>query len=255
MKITTWNVNGLRARLHHVIDFLREHRPDVLCLQETKVLDQGLPREALEDEGYNIECFGQKSYNGVAILARHRMENLIRGLPGDVPEAERRVIGCTIEDFMILDVYCPNGQAVGSERYQHKLQWYTRLRNMLDNDYPRGEKIAVVGDFNVAIEDRDVWDPEGFCGQILCSEPERAALREVMAFGLDDVTRRFHEEGGLYTWWEYLRGAAQKNQGLRIDYILTSPPATEACTSVTVHQDLRLKKGASDHCPVSAEFA
>jgi exodeoxyribonuclease-3 len=254
MKITTWNVNGLRARLNHVIDFLREHRPDVLCLQETKVLDEGLPREQLEDQGYNIECYGQKGYNGVAILARHRMENVVRGLPGDDASAERRLIGCTVSDFMVLDVYCPNGQSVGSERYQHKLQWYARLRRMLDNDYPRGEKIAVVGDFNVALEDRDVWDPDGWRGQILCSEPERAALREILAFGLDDVTRRFHEEGGLYTWWEYLRGSAAKNQGLRLDYLLTSPEATTTCTGVTVHADLRTQKGASDHCPVTAEF-
>lgn len=255
MKITTWNVNGLRARLVHVIDFLREHRPDVLCLQETKVPDELFPREPLEDEGYNVECFGQKSYNGVALLARHRVEDVFRGLPGEGADAERRVIGGIVGEFMVLNLYCPNGQEVGSVRYREKLEWFARLRALLDERYPRDERVAVVGDFNVALEDRDVHDPEAWREQILCSTPERKAMREVMAFGLADVLRKHHEEGGIYTWWHYRAGAAFKDEGLRIDYVLTTPPATEACTAVTVHKELRKKRSASDHCPVTAEFA
>ncbi len=254
MKITTWNVNGLRARLAHVIDFLRDERPDVLCLQETKVVDEQLPREPLEDEGYNLETFGQKSYNGVAILARHRMEAVLRGLPGDPPDGERRVIGCNVGEFMVLNLYCPNGQAVGTDSYRRKLAWFERLRSMLDEDYRRDEKVVLLGDFNVAIEDRDVHDPEAWRGKILCSEPERTAMRRLLDWGLDDVTRRFHPEPGLYTWWHYRAGAAFKDEGLRIDYVLTSARATAACRAVTVHKDVRLKRPASDHCPVTAEF-
>lgn len=255
MKITTWNVNGLRARLTHVIDFLREHRPDVLCLQETKVADDKFPAEPLEDEGYNIERFGQKGYNGVAILARHRIEDVCRGLPDDPPDAERRVIGGIVDDFMVLNLYVPNGQEVGAPRYHDKLRWFQRLRQLLDQRYRTDEKVVLAGDFNVALEDRDVHDPAAWHEQILCSTPERQALRQVLAFGLDDVTRKHHDQPGLYTWWHYRAGAAFKDQGLRIDYLFTSPPATDACHAVTVHKELRTRKSASDHCPVTAEFA
>jgi exodeoxyribonuclease-3 len=254
MKITTWNVNSLRARLTHVIDFLREHRPDVLCLQETKVTDDQFPREPLEDEGYNIECFGQKSYNGVAILARHRMEDVFRGMPDDGDDAERRVLGCIVNDFMVLDLYVPNGQEVGSDKYRHKLDWFRRLRGMIDARYAAQEKVVVVGDFNVALEDRDVYDPDAWREQILCSTAERQAMRQVMAFGLDDVLRAHHGEPGIYTWWHYKAGAAAKDEGLRIDYLLTSPPATASCSEVIVHKDERLKKAPSDHVPVTAIF-
>jgi exodeoxyribonuclease-3 len=255
MKLTTWNVNGLRARLTHVIDFLRDHRPDVLCLQETKVLDEGFPREPLEDEGYNLECFGQKSYNGVAVLSRHRVDDVVRNLPGDPPDAERRVLGCTVGDLMVLDVYAPNGQQVGTERYEQKLDWYRRLRQWLDARYSADERVALVGDLNVTFDDRDVHDPEAYRERILCSTPERAALRALMAFGLEDLLRRHHPDGGVWTWWDYQAGAARKDEGLRIDYVLASPPLARACTEVVVHKDLRGRKAPSDHVPVTAVFA
>jgi exodeoxyribonuclease III len=255
MKLTTWNVNGLRARLTHVIDFLREHSPDVLCLQETKVQDEQFPREPLEDEGYNLEYFGQKSYNGVAILARQRIEDVMRGLPDDAPDAERRVLGCIVGDFMVLDLYVPNGQEVGTEKYRDKLDWFRRLRTTLDERYARTEKVVLVGDFNVALEDRDVHDPEAWRERILCSTPEREAMRSVLAFGLDDVLRLHHPEPGIYTWWHYRAGAAFKDEGLRIDYVLTSPPATACCREIVVHKDERRRKSPSDHVPVTAVFA
>ena len=255
MKLTTWNVNGLRARLTHVVDFLREHAPDVLCLQETKVQDEQFPREALEDEGYNTVQFGQKSYNGVAILARHPLEDVVRGLPDDPPDAERRVLGCIAGDLMVLDLYVPNGQEVGGEKYRQKLDWFRRLRAFVDRKYSTQEKVALVGDFNVALEDRDVHDPAAWHEQILCSSPERAAMRQLLAFGFDDLLRARHPEAGIYTWWHYRAGAAFKDEGLRIDYVLTTPPLSQRCTDVVVHKEVRTRKSPSDHVPVTAVFA
>ncbi|MBK8097271.1 MAG: exodeoxyribonuclease III [Planctomycetes bacterium] len=257
MKITTWNVNGLRARLTHVIDFLREHEPDVLCLQETKVVDDAFPREQLEDCGYNIEFWGQKSYNGVAILSRHRVEDVVRGLPGDLddPDVERRVLGCIVQDFMILDLYVPNGQEVGGDKYRFKLDWFRRLRQFLDARYSVTEKVAVVGDFNVALQDRDVHDPIAWHERILCSTPERRAMQNVLAFGLSDLLREHHPETGIWTWWDYRTGGEKTDRGLRIDYILTTPPATALCREIQVHKDIRKAKSPSDHAPVTAVFA
>lgn len=254
MKLTTWNVNGLRARLTHVIDFLRGHGPDLLCLQETKVADEGFPREPLEDEGYNVECFGQKGYHGVAILSRLPIEDVVRNLPDDPPDAEKRVLGCIAGDLMLLGLYVPNGRAVGTDAYRHKLDWYRRLRAFLDARYAADEKLAVVGDLNVALEDRDVHDPEAWRERILCSTPERAALRNLMAFGLDDLLRTRHPEPGIHTWWHYMAGGHFRD-GLRIDYILTSPPLTRRCLDVIVHKDERSRRSPSDHVPVTAVFS
>ena len=254
MKITTWNVNGIRARLGNVIDFLREEKPDVLALQETKCIDEQFPREPLEDEGYNIECYGQKSYNGVAILSRHRVEDVVRGLPGDTPGTECRALGCVVDGFMVLYLYVPNGESVGSEKYRYKLDWLRRLREHLDERYAAGEKVVLLGDFNVALEDIDVHDPVRWHEKILCSTAERHALRKVMDFGISDLLRRFHAEGGIYTWWDYRTGAANRNDGLRIDHVFGSEPAAAACSDVVVHADMRKRKTPSDHVPVSAIF-
>lgn len=255
MKITTWNVNGIRARLTHVIDFLRDQQPDVLCLQETKVQDELFPAEALEDEGYNVEHFGQKGYNGVALLSRHPLEDVVRGLPGDPQDAERRAIGAIVDGYMVLDLYVPNGQEVGAEKYAYKLDWLRRLRAFLDSRYSVQEKVVVVGDFNVTLDDRDVHDPDWWRDKILCSAQERQAMRNVMAFGLQDLLRQHHEQAGIYTWWHYTAGAAFKDDGLRIDYVLGSPPAAALCRDVIVHKDLRMAKTPSDHVPVTAVFA
>jgi exodeoxyribonuclease-3 len=255
MKITTWNVNSLRARLTHVVDFLRTHRPDVLCLQETKVADELFPRALLEDEGYNIEFSGQKSYNGVAILSQEPLEDVYRGLPDDPTDSERRVIGAIVRDFMVLNLYVPNGQNVGTDKYRHKLDWMRRLRSFLDTRYATREKVLVVGDMNVAYDDRDVHDPVWWHERILCSTPERQALRTVMAFGLVDTLRLHHQQGGIYTWWHYRAGGAFQDDGLRIDYVLATPPAAACCTEVIVHREERTRKSPSDHVPVTAVFA
>ena len=254
MKITSWNVNGIRARLTHVVDFLRNEEPDVLCLQETKVVDESFPIEALEDEGYDVSFYGQKSYNGVAILAQHEIEQPFCGMPDDPEDAEKRVIGATVKGVRVLDLYVPNGQDVGTDKYEFKLDWMRRLRAFLDASFSAGEPLAVVGDFNVTLDDRDVHDPDWWRDRILCSDRERQAMRSVMAFGLDDTLRLHHTEGGIYTWWHYRAGAAFADEGMRIDYVLTTPPLTARCRAVTVHKDLRLAKSPSDHAPVTAEF-
>ncbi len=255
MKITTWNVNGLRARLAHVVDFLRAEQPDVLCLQETKVEDHQFPRALLEDEGYELGFTGQRSYNGVAILAKDALEGVYCGMPDDAAGADCRVIGARVRGVAVLDLYVPNGQAVGTDKYRYKLDWLRRLRAFLDAHYSAQQPLVVVGDFNVALEDRDVHDPDWWREKILCSTPERQAMRSVMAFGLDDALRRFHAGTGIYTWWHYRAGAAFVDEGLRIDYVLTTPPATARCTGVVVHKELRLAKAPSDHVPVTATFA
>ncbi|MBL8753899.1 MAG: exodeoxyribonuclease III [Planctomycetes bacterium] len=254
MKITTWNVNSLRARLTHVVDFLRDHRPDVLCLQETKVTDDQFPRAVLEDEGYECVFTGQKSYNGVAILTTAAPTDVVKSFPDDAPDADKRVLAARIGDWHVLNLYVPNGQEVGCDKYQYKLDWFRRLRTFLDSRWAANDKLVVVGDFNVTLDDRDVHDPAWWRDKILCSAPERQAMRNVLAFGLADSMRAFHSEGGIYTWWHYRAGAAFVDDGLRIDYVLTSKPAGERCTGVVVHKDIRKQKQPSDHVPVTATF-
>jgi exodeoxyribonuclease III len=255
MKITTWNVNSLRMRLTHVVDFLREHRPDVLCLQETKVQDPQFPREPLEDEGYEAVFVGQKAYNGVAILTAKPASAIKMGFPDDGPDADKRVIGCDVGSWRVLNLYCPNGQDVGTDKYRFKLDWFRRLRAFLGQEYAADQRVVVVGDFNVALDDRDVHDPVWWHEKILCSTPERQAMRDVMAFGLADGLRLHRQEGGIYTWWHYRAGAAYKDDGLRIDYVLCTPPAASLCAEVIVHKDVRMQKQPSDHVPVTAVFA
>jgi exodeoxyribonuclease-3 len=206
MKIATWNVNSVRARLPRLVPWLQEHQPDVLCLQETKVENEQFPREPLEDEGYNIEAFGEKTYNGVAILARHPMEAVVKGFPDDPTHAARRLIGCNVKDVMVLNLYVPNGTEIGHEKFVAKLEWLGRLRAFLDELYDPAEKIVVTGDFNITFDDRDVWDPGGLREALHCSPPEREALARLMEFGLVDGLRRLHEEPGIYTWWHHRGG-------------------------------------------------
>ena len=254
MKIATWNVNSIRARLPRVVPWLREHRPDIVCMQETKVEDDSFPREPLEDEGYNLVVSGQKTYNGVAVLAKHAIEDVVTELPGDNDTAEKRVLGCVIEDFMILNLYVPNGRAVGHEHFYYKLDWMDRVGELLNQKYDTNEKIVVVGDFNVTFDDRDVYDPAAYHEKIHCSTPERDALRKLMSIGLHDGLRKFHEEGGIYTWWDYRTRGFTRNDGLRIDHVLLSQPALDACEEMWVDKAARDGKGPSDHAPVLATF-
>ena len=255
MRIATWNVNSVRARLNRLLPWLEEHQPDVLCLQETKVVDEQFPFEPIEDQGYECRVFGQKTYNGVAILSRVGSEDVVTGFPDDEDDAQKRVIGCQVGDVQILNLYVPNGSEVGSDKYRFKLDWLARLRAFLDERYDANEKLVVTGDFNITFDDRDVHDPELWHEKILCSTPEREALAEVMAFGLSDALRHFTDEAGIYTWWDMRQLAFPKNHGLRIDHFLVTKPALEAATGVTVDREARKGKQPSDHAPVILELA
>jgi exodeoxyribonuclease-3 len=252
MRVATWNVNSVRARLPKLLGWLESQKPDVVLLQETKCEDGSFPLAPIEELGYQVAHFGQKTYNGVAILSRRRIEDVQRGMRDTAPDVESRVIAATIEDVMFLNVYVVNGQSVGADRYFYKLAWLDRLRALLTQHYPMTEKVVVAGDFNVTFDDRDIYDPEAWREKILCSTPEREALAGVMDCGLKDGFRKFHEEGGHYTWWDFRTGAFKRNHGLRIDHLLMSAPAFEACSAVEIDMSVREGEKPSDHAPVIA---
>jgi exodeoxyribonuclease III len=253
MRIATWNVNSVRARLPRVLPWLAENRPDVLCMQETKVQDEAFPREPFEELGYNVETFGQKTYNGVAILARHRIEDVRRGIGDGVEEQEEsRVLAATVGDVMLLNLYVVNGQEVGADRYFYKLAWLERVRLLVAERFDLNEKVVVMGDFNVTFDDRDVHDPVRWHEKILCSTPEREALGRVVGCGLHDAFRKFHEEGGHYTWWDFRTRALERGFGLRIDHFLMSEPAYAACSDVSIDVAERGRERPSDHAPLIA---
>lgn len=237
------------ARLQH---WLERRRPDVVCLQETKVVDEEFPADPLRALGYHCSFRGEKSYNGVAILTLAPPADIETRLPDDGPEAPCRFLACTIGGVRIIDLYAPNGSEVGSDKYAFKLDWYKRLRRYLDEHANPQERVLVCGDFNVAPEDRDVWDPEQWRGQILCSDPERAAFRELLAWGLTDALRMLRPEAGIYTWWDYRGGAFHRGWGLRIDHILVSAPLAQQCSLVEIDREERKGEKPSDHAPLVA---
>ncbi len=254
MKLATWNVNSVRSRLPRLLPWLEERQPDVVCLQETKVTDDLFPREPIEKLGYHVETFGQKTYNGVAILSKEPIGEVVRGLPGDPPDAERRVLGAHVGDLAILDLYVVNGQEVGSPKYEYKLAWLERLRDFVARHYDLDRPVVLTGDFNITFDDRDVYDPEKWRGRILCSEPERAALRALCELGLHDALRKFTDEGGYYTWWDFRTRAYRGDRGLRIDHFLLSEPALDACRSFEVDRKAREGEKPSDHAPVLVDL-
>ena len=254
MRLATWNVNSVRARLPRLLPWLAEQRPDVVCLQETKCLDEQFPREPIEELGYQLAIYGQKTYNGVAILSRRPIEGVVRGFPGDGEGAERRALGAQIGDLLVLNLYVVNGEAVGSAKYEKKMAWMERLRACVAERYDPREKVLITGDFNVTFDDLDVHDPELWREKILCSTPERAALRRLTELGYGDALRRFHPEGKVYTWWDFRTRGFERGLGLRIDHFLLSPPAMEACRGVQVDLDARGGEKPSDHAPVVAEL-
>jgi len=254
MKIATWNVNSVRSRLPRLLPWLERHQPDILCLQETKVIDQDFPLLEIRALGYNCLISGQKTYNGVAIISKSEACDPILTLPEDGPAADRRIAAARIDGIRIVNIYAPNGRVVGSDKYAYKLDWYRRLRLYLDSCFSRDEQVLICGDFNVAPEDRDVWDPEMWRGRILFSEPEKEALRNVIDWGLKDALRLHRSEGGLFTWWDYRAGAFRRNWGLRIDHILLSEPLAKRCAGVEIDREERKGEKPSDHAPVIAEI-
>lgn len=254
MRIATWNVNSVRARLPRVLDWLGQHAPDVVCLQETKCVDEVFPREPIEDLGYSIATYGQKTYNGVAILAKGAIEDVVRGLPGEGDEAEARAIGAQVGEFLVLNLYVVNGKEVGDPKYDHKLRWLEGVVRAIEERYPREEKVVVTGDFNITFDDRDVYDPEKWRDKILCSGPEREALARITGLGLTDALRHFDPSEGIYTWWDFRTRGFQRGNGLRIDHFLLSEPALACCTGVEVDTEERGREKPSDHAPVVATF-
>lgn len=250
MDIVTWNVNSLRARMPRVLEFLETRQPDVVCLQETKVVDDLFPAEPLEALGYQIAYHGQKTYNGVAILSKVGLENVAKGMPDDGEDAEARVIAATVGDVLLLNLYVVNGKQVGDVKYEHKLDWMVRVASYIQDEFPVTEKVVVTGDFNVTFDDRDVHDPDAWRDKILCSTPERDALAYMMQPGLVDAFRHFESEGGHYTWWDFRTRGFARGQGLRIDHFLVSEPALAAATGVRVDLEARDGEKPSDHAPV-----
>jgi exodeoxyribonuclease-3 len=254
MKIATWNVNSITVRLPQVLEWINHNRPDTLCLQETKCVDEKFPIAAFREIGYYAEVFGQPTYNGVAILSLTPLQDVQRGLPGDEADVQRRLIAATIGSHRIVNVYIPNGAAVGTDKYGFKLAWLNRLRKYFDERYDKNSPLILCGDFNVAPEDRDVHDPVLWAGQIMCSDAERAALQSTRDWGLVDVFRKHHEEAGHYSWWDYRAGAFRRNHGLRIDHIWATETLARKSTEAWIDKITRALEKPSDHAPVAAEF-
>ena len=253
MKIATWNVNSMNVRLPHVLEWLQSHEPDVLVLQEIKQLTEKFPVDALADAGYRSLASGQKTYNGVAVVSKEPANDPITDFPG-FDDPQRRVLATTIGDIRVIDLYVPNGSEVGSEKYAYKLEWLASLRNFLESETAAHENIVVLGDFNIAPADADVYDPEKWGEAILCSPKERAALKALIDLGLTDVFRKFDQPEDTFSWWDYRAAGFRRNAGLRIDLILTSPSMTERCTASYVDKEPRAWERPSDHAPVVAEF-
>ena len=253
MRIATWNVNSLRVRLPHLAQWLAANPVDAIGLQELKLPDEQFPRAEIEALGLRAVHYGQKTYNGVAILARNAIAEVAMGIPGD-GDPQRRVIAATIAGVRFINVYVPNGQEVGSEKYAYKLAWLEKLRAWLKGELARHPKLALVGDFNIAPEDRDVHDPAKWEGSVHVSTPERAALAAITALGLVDLFRQFEQPPGTYSWWDYRMGAFRRNHGLRIDLVLASAALAAACKGCTVDRSPRSWERPSDHAPVVASF-
>ena len=254
MKIATWNVNSLKVRLPHVLDWLAATQTDVLCLQETKMEDKVFPYAELEAAGYRAIHNGQKTYNGVAILAKTELQAAAFDIPG-FDDIQKRVIAATVGGTRIVCAYMPNGQAVGSDKYDYKLKWLTALTDLLAAELTQYPRLVLTGDYNIAPEDRDVHDPVAWKDQILCSVPEREAFQRLIGLGLTDAFRLFEQAEKSYSWWDYRMMGFRRNQGLRIDHILLSPELAARCTSCVIDKAPRKLERPSDHTPVVAEIA
>lgn len=254
MLIATWNVNSILARVPNVTRWLDLNKPDVLCMQETKCTDDKFPVEVFQERGYQCQLFGQQSYNGVAILTREVCDKGRRGYPDDDESAQSRLLTTNVSGIDIINVYIPNGQMVGSEKYSFKLDWMHRLRLFFDGHYNNLSPVLLCGDFNVAPEERDVYDPRLWQGRILFSERERAALQEIKEWGFTDSFRLHTDAPGNYSWWDYRAGAFRRNLGLRIDHIWVSAPLVARNTKTWIDVEPRKWERPSDHAPVVAEF-
>jgi exodeoxyribonuclease-3 len=254
MQIATWNVNSLRVRLPHVLQWLGENPVDVLCLQETKTIDSKFPVAEIEAAGYQVAFSGQPTYNGVAILSRHTIDDVVKNNPL-FPDEQQRIITATIQGMRIVCAYVPNGQSVGSEKYQYKLAWLKALRQWLETELSQHPNLALLGDYNIAPDDRDVHDPVAWQGQVLVSDAERDEFKALCGLNLTDAFRLFEQAEKLYSWWDYRQMAFRRNMGMRIDHILLSPTLASRCTACTIDKLPRKWEQPSDHTPVIATLA
>ena len=255
MKIATWNVNSIHIRLEQILSWLKTTNTDVLCLQETKTVDEKFPLEAINDAGYNVAFCGQKSYNGVAILANREIKDVQKNFPGDDEDAPKRLIAATVGDIRIVNTYIPNGTEIWTDKFTFKLDWLQRLRKFFEETCPKDADVLLCGDFNVAPDERDVWDVSKWEGKLHFSKPERAAIHHVKQWGFADVFREKNGDVSEFSWWNYREGAFPKNQGLRIDHIWTSKSLTEKCVGCWIDRTPRGWERPSDHTPVVADFA
>jgi exodeoxyribonuclease III len=254
IKIATWNVNSLRVRLPQLLDWLKTTSPDIVALQETKLTDEHFPLEAIEAAGYHALFSGQKTYNGIALLSRSKGHDVIMDLP-DLNDPQRRFLGATYGALRILNIYVPNGSAVGSEKYEYKLKWLNHLQTYIRENQKHYPHLIVLGDFNIAPSDSDLYDPNAWAGKILVSPPERAALQNLLDLGLHDTFRQFEQPPASFSWWDYRAAAFQRNHGVRIDLILASAALSSDCTNCTIDITPRRNQRPSDHAPVIATFS
>ncbi|TVP86080.1 MAG: exodeoxyribonuclease III [Thioalkalivibrio sp.] len=253
MKIASWNVNSLKVRLPQVLEWLESRQPDVVALQETKLTDENFPVQAIRDAGYHAVFSGQKTYNGVAILARSEITGTVTDPPG-LDDAQRRILAATVDGVRIVNLYVVNGESVGSEKYAYKLDWLRRVHLWLKDELEEHPRLVVLGDFNIAPEDRDVHDPEAWRDRVLCSEPERTALGRITELGLGDCYRQMEQPEEQFSWFDYRAASYRRNRGLRIDLILASQPMVQRCRNSTIDLEPRGWGRPSDHAPVIAEF-
>ena len=253
MIIATWNVNSLKVRLPHLLDWLANRKPDVVCLQETKTEDAKFPADELKGAGYHVAFSGQKTYNGVAILSRTPQTEVQAGIP-DFSDEQKRVLAATVDGVRIVCAYVPNGQSVDSEKYEYKLNWLAALERWLSGELQRHPSLAVLGDYNIAPADDDVYDPKAWAGQVLCSDKEREAFNRLIGLGLKDSFRLFPQPERSFSWWDYRMNAFRRKMGLRIDHILASHALAQACTRCEIDIEPRKLERPSDHAPVIAEY-
>ena len=254
LKVASWNVNSLNVRLPHVLAWCDIARPDILALQETKLTDDRFPVEALLEAGYHSVYSGQKTYNGVAILSREPAMDSVTDIDG-LDDPQRRILAATIGDVRIIDLYVVNGSEVGSEKYAYKLHWLEQVNRFVSDEMQRFEKVIVLGDFNIAPQNRDVHDPEAWHEKILCSTPERQALQAMLDTGLSDTFRLFEQEENTWSWWDYRMAAFRRNMGLRIDLVLASKKLADKCSAAYIDKEPRRQDRPSDHAPAVAEFS
>ncbi|OOC48910.1 MULTISPECIES: exodeoxyribonuclease III [Thioalkalivibrio] len=254
MKIASWNVNSLKVRLPQVLDWLGSSRTDVLALQETKLTDENFPAAAIRDAGYQVVFSGQKTYNGVAIISRTEATDVVTD-PAGLEDAQRRILAATIGEVRVVNLYVVNGENVGTEKYAYKLDWLARLHAWLADEIAQHPNLVVLGDFNIAPDDRDVHDPEAWHERILCSTPEREALAALTDLGLTDTFRAFEQPAEEYSWFDYRAASFRRNRGLRIDLVLASAPLQARLQAAGIDREPRAWERPSDHAPVWAEFS